>query len=410
MQRRRSAPGSGKGDYDLVNIERQGGTRSPIGGPLWDAVAGVRRAGGAGRCRRADLRRRLHRLALAAPGVRHRRLRVLPVARDGRGDGGAADPLRGRARSGRGPRARRALAAARGAVRLRVDAMLELHEAEGAFDHLEQWLAAELRLVTRRRLPRLRPQRAAAPDGAPAPPEPCPLPLLAANRTACANLAQTGFAVGEWEPTWAADDYAAAIEAVRAAIARGDVYQVNLVQHLAAPFDGDPCCARRGARAASAAAPAAARRRATGRSSRRRPSSSSRGAATCFVTMPIKGTRPAGEDIDDAKDAAEHMMIVDLERNDLSRVCEPGTVRWPELMVQRELAGVTHLVSTVEGRLRPGVGLAEILHGDCSRAARSPARRRSPRSTTSRRSSRSAAARRWARSGRSRRTATSTSR
>ena len=54
-------------------------------------------------------------------------------------------------------------------------------------------------------------------------------------------------------------------------------------------------------------------------------------------------------------------MIVDLERNDLSRVCEPGTVRWPELMAQRELAGVTHLVSTVEGRLRAGVGLAEIL-------------------------------------------------
>src|SRR3989442_1340270 len=78
-------------------------------------------------------------------------------------------------------------------------------------------------------------------------------------------------------------------------------------------------------------------------------------------TMPIKGTRPAGEDVTGAKDAAEHTMIVDLERNDLSRVCEPGSVRWPELMAQRELAGVTHLVSTVEGRLAAGVGLAEIL-------------------------------------------------
>jgi para-aminobenzoate synthetase component 1 len=73
------------------------------------------------------------------------------------------------------------------------------------------------------------------------------------------------------------------------------------------------------------------------------------------------GTRPAGVDADDPKDAAEHVMIVDLERNDLARVCEPGSVRWPELMAQRELAGVTHLVSTVEGRLRDGVGLAEIL-------------------------------------------------
>ena len=55
-------------------------------------------------------------------------------------------------------------------------------------------------------------------------------------------------------------------------------------------------------------------------------------------------------------------MIVDLERNDLSRICRAGSVRWPELMATRELAGVEHMVSTVEGALRDGVGLAEILH------------------------------------------------
>ncbi len=77
--------------------------------------------------------------------------------------------------------------------------------------------------------------------------------------------------------------------------------------------------------------------------------------------MPIKGTRPLGEHVEGEKDEAEHVMIVDLERNDLSRVCQPGSVRWPELMAERELAGVTHLVSTVEGRLRDGVGLAELL-------------------------------------------------
>jgi para-aminobenzoate synthetase component 1 len=61
------------------------------------------------------------------------------------------------------------------------------------------------------------------------------------------------------------------------------------------------------------------------------------------------------------KDVAEHVMIVDLERNDLSRVCEPGSVRWPDLMAERELAGVTHMVTTVEGTLRPDVSLAELL-------------------------------------------------
>jgi para-aminobenzoate synthetase component 1 len=80
--------------------------------------------------------------------------------------------------------------------------------------------------------------------------------------------------------------------------------------------------------------------------------------------MPIKGTRPAAAADDlrgSPKDAAEHVMIVDLERNDLSRLCAAGSVRWPELMAERALAGVVHLVSTVEGLLRPGVSLAEIL-------------------------------------------------
>src|SRR5262249_58602807 len=84
---------------------------------------------------------------------------------------------------------------------------------------------------------------------------------------------------------------------------------------------------------------------------------------------PTRAPRPAGEDIDDPKDAAEHVMIVDLERNDLARVCEPGSIRWPELQRQHELAGVTHLVSTVEGRLRADVGLAEILTATVPRGA-----------------------------------------
>jgi para-aminobenzoate synthetase component 1 len=80
--------------------------------------------------------------------------------------------------------------------------------------------------------------------------------------------------------------------------------------------------------------------------------------------MPIKGTRPLarGAELDTStKDAAEHTMIVDLERNDLSRVCEPGSVRWTDRRRRRELAGVAHLVSTVEGTLRDDATLADIL-------------------------------------------------
>jgi para-aminobenzoate synthetase component 1 len=147
---------------------------------------------------------------------------------------------------------------------------------------------------------------------------------------------------------------------VRAAIARGDVYQVNLVQHLAADFAGDPRCL------AAALAPlqplepdalvgdgwaivSASPELFLARRGRR------------VWTCPIKGTRPAGVRIDSRKDDAEHVMIVDLERNDLSRVCEDGSVRWPELLVEKELAGVTHLVSTVEGTLREDATLTDML-------------------------------------------------
>ena len=152
-------------------------------------------------------------------------------------------------------------------------------------------------------------------------------------------------------------DYAEAVEAVRAAIGRGDVYQVNLVQHLAAPFAGalESLAGRLGSFGPRLLAGdgwaivSASPELFLARRGRR------------VWTAPIKGTRPLGEHVEGEKDAAEHVMIVDLERNDLSRVCEPGSVHWPELMAERELAGVTHLVSTVEGTLRADVGLAELL-------------------------------------------------
>jgi para-aminobenzoate synthetase component 1 len=73
-------------------------------------------------------------------------------------------------------------------------------------------------------------------------------------------------------------------------------------------------------------------------------------------TQPIKGTRPLGspgEIVASPKDRAEHVMIVDVLRNDLGRVCVPGTVRVPRLCRLERTAAVQHLVSTVTGRLGP---------------------------------------------------------
>ncbi len=198
----------------------------------------------------------------------------------------------------------------------------------------------------------------------PDPPEPCRLPLLAARVHSVGELPPPGrFAIGEWQRSWDDEAYTAAIESVQAAIGRGDVYQVNLVQHMQAPFWGDVA--------------GLAERLACLRPLVRHPFKGNgwaivSGSPELFLarrgdrvwTKPIKGTRPAGargELRESEKDAAEHVMIVDLERNDLSRVCEPGSVRWPDLMAEHELAGVTHMVTTVEGRLRAGVSLADLL-------------------------------------------------
>ncbi|MGQ0622782.1 MAG: aminodeoxychorismate synthase component I [Panacagrimonas sp.] len=88
-------------------------------------------------------------------------------------------------------------------------------------------------------------------------------------------------------------------------------------------------------------------------------------------TRPIAGTRPRGAGLDDAhmqsqlignlKERAEHLMLLDLERNDLGRVCRPGSIEVNELMKLETYAHVHHIVSNVRGRLRPGIGPGEVL-------------------------------------------------
>ena len=89
-------------------------------------------------------------------------------------------------------------------------------------------------------------------------------------------------------------------------------------------------------------------------------------------TDPIKGTRPRGRDraedralarelLSSAKDRAENVMIVDVLRNDLGRVCRPGSVRVPRLCRLERTAAVQHLVSTVTGRLAPGRDAFDLL-------------------------------------------------
>jgi len=251
-------------------------------------------------------------------------------------------------------------------------AVFEVHQAEGAYESLEAHLrdagffgpapagdvCADVYLGFGLSEPMRR-------SGRPARPEPAALPLAACRvRPVGEATARPGaFSIGPWQPTWTAQDYARAVASAREAIAAGEVYQVNLVQHLAASFDGDP-----GGLAAALAGfePLHARPLVGERWSivSATPELFLARRGRRIWTRPIKGTRPAGDVAalrGSSKDAAEHVMIVDLERNDLGRICEPGSVAWPELMEARPMAGVEHLVSLVEGVARDGLGWPDAM-------------------------------------------------
>ncbi len=276
------------------------------------------------------------------------------------------------------------------------------------------------------------------------------------------------FEVDGWTPTWSDAEHAAAVRAVRAEIAKGEVYQVNVVGHRSAPYRGDPSgalaavatlpgasyggmlasgapCGAAPAGApggapagASAGAPAGAPAGAAAGAPAGAPAGAGGGAAGGALagaaggaaagapagaaggapagaaagvaagapagasggagggapagagggaswavasaspealvvvaggvarTSPVKGTRPATAAgrralLASAKERAEHIMIVDLERNDLGRLAVPGTVRVESLFGLREWSGLWQAESTVAARLRPGTGLAALL-------------------------------------------------
>ncbi|MDQ4068621.1 MAG: anthranilate synthase component I family protein [Actinomycetota bacterium] len=179
-----------------------------------------------------------------------------------------------------------------------------------------------------------------------------------------AGGASPGVDAGAWTSSTDEEGYGKGVRAVREAIAGGDVYQVNLCRRLSAPvapsFDvaGLANTLRR-ANPAPHAAMVNLRSAGVGVASAS-PELFLRRRGSLVETRPIKGTAARGAPFL-AKDRAENVMIVDLMRNDLGRVCEYGSVQAPDLCRVEHHPGLDHLVSTVRGRLRPGVGWVELL-------------------------------------------------
>jgi para-aminobenzoate synthetase component 1 len=184
---------------------------------------------------------------------------------------------------------------------------------------------------------------------------------------------------GWWDPrveirsSFTRAGYLDAVQCVREYIFAGDIFQANLSQRFETPLAETPWAFYKRLRARNAAPFAAFLECPEASVISASPERFLRVDRSGFVeTRPIKGTRPRGVGpehdaalgqalAESAKDRAENLMIVDLMRNDLSRVCAPRTVRVSELFSLEHYATVHHLVSTVVGRLEPGCDALHLL-------------------------------------------------
>lgn len=164
-----------------------------------------------------------------------------------------------------------------------------------------------------------------------------------------------------WQSSLTRESYCQGVETLRAKIARGEIYQANLCRVMTAECEADTLLPLAHRIASGNPAPYAAwfdlpDIQVVCAS----PERFLEREGEVILSSPIKGTASTeGELLD--KDRAENVMIVDLVRHDLGRICRTGTITTPRLLVAEQHPGLVHLVSDVRGELRPGIGWQEIL-------------------------------------------------
>lgn len=175
-----------------------------------------------------------------------------------------------------------------------------------------------------------------------------------------------------WRSNMSAEEYAQKFAQVQAYLHSGDCYQVNLAQRFQANFAGDEWQAFTRLNASNRAPFSAFLRLEQGAVLSLSPERFIHLAEGTIQTRPIKGTLPRLTDpeadrqqaerlVASPKDRAENLMIVDLMRNDIGRVAEPGSVRVPELFVVEPFPAVHHLVSTITARLPASRSACDLL-------------------------------------------------
>ena len=182
------------------------------------------------------------------------------------------------------------------------------------------------------------------------------------------DLVGSGARARPWHVRWRLpeqDQHHGAVERCLAAIAEGEVYQACICTRLAGELVGDAVQLFADGVRATAPARAAYVAGRWGAVASLSPELFLARHGRAVRSSPIKGTLPLDQDPAllraSAKDVAENIMIVDLVRNDLGRVCVPGSIGVPELLAVAPAPAVWHLVSTVTGRLRPGTTDAALV-------------------------------------------------
>jgi anthranilate synthase component 1 len=243
-------------------------------------------------------------------------------------------------------------------VKRQITAVAYINLSEGA-DPLHAWDQAAARIA-----------QLEARMQAPLPAGVAPLAWHDVDNHEVATSLQTRSNVGE-------EAFVAAVHSAAAHIVAGDVFQLVLSQRLETTIDREPFDLYRSLRMVNPSPYMAFFNFGDwfliGSSPEVMVKAEPRPDGSVLASLrPIAGTRPRGEDeaedaaleaelLADPKERAEHVMLVDLGRNDLGRVCQPGSVRVKELMVIERYSHVMHIVSEVQGLLQPERDIWDLL-------------------------------------------------
>ncbi len=186
------------------------------------------------------------------------------------------------------------------------------------------------------------------------------------------RVARSSFEVGEFIATPTQDDHVNSVKKAIEYIGSGDIFQANITHRIEADFKGSPLELFLMGESTLKPSYAAFISRSWGSIASFSPELFIQRTGSTVMTSPIKGTAPRNSEADldqqarselalSEKNQAENLMIVDLMRNDLGRVCVPGSIQVDGLFDVVKMAGVWHMVSTIRGELEKNITDGELL-------------------------------------------------